>query len=306
MEQATNDFDEIRRQAIEIMKKQPVNVAALQVLVRRWSRTMQKLSVLANLAEGKKNVPALSKKAIDEKWKTSAGLSVAGFLWLDRPFRRHTGIDQGSYRQALMSKAKLTRSGVTQPGQNLNAKLGDDVEERKKKLDKMWDTLFASGGTDFSVPGHSLYIQAVKRGGAKLFMVGDPLIDKHAFYTTAEMEKYVAKVPKQEMMVHDDSLTGGVRAQLIGDKVPFYRQRSDIGKTNPPPSIEGEESKAEAKVVHYLPVDTTLDTVNINNGTTYKKDEILYIRIIIKPQGVEGLADDKETNGWVSADKVIY
>jgi hypothetical protein len=206
----------------------------LQALTQRWSRIMQKLSVVTNLQEGSKGVPVLSKKRISENWKGSAAVSILTGAFASRPTRRLKGIDQESFRDALGETLQISTTKQSFSTENLNTYLGKDKGDRIVKLEEVWEKVFEAGGTEFSIPGHELYMQATIRNNQKMFMIGDPLIDKYKFLTMEEMEKYARKVKKGKLTVRPDVLEGRTPAGLIlGDDVPIYTNPIKLGMTDP-------------------------------------------------------------------------
>jgi hypothetical protein len=226
--EATNVFDEIERQATAIILKRPVNVQALQSLTMRWSRIMQKLSGITALDNGVKGVPVLSKKHVKEQWMTSAVVAVLGASFLDRPLRRARPVNQGTFREAISSTLDISTSNKAQTSGNYNKSIGKNRTARVQKMDELWTKVFESGGTEFSVPGHELHLEAITQNNTKIFAVNDPKINKSQYYTTTEMEKFIRK--SGEFSLREDVMSGTTpNGYLREDNVPLFTNPAKLG-----------------------------------------------------------------------------
>lgn len=237
IDDARHAFDEMEEEASKIVTQRPVNVGELQALMNRWSRIMQKLSAITDFEKGGKSVPVLSKKRVKEHWMTSAVVATLTGSFLDRPLRRASGVEQGTYRSALSNTLDISTSANAQSSNNLNTQLGKDRTERTQRMSEVWGKIFAAGGTEFSVPGHELYLQAIMQDGKKVFMVSDPKISKSTFYTVEEMETYARKTKKGKFFVRRDlgDLPGGY---LLENNVPFYTDHTKLGVNDPKSMIK--------------------------------------------------------------------
>lgn len=193
--EARREFDAIQTQALQIVTSGGKPLAGLVALTRRWSRQMQKLAGVLDLSGGTSSVPVLSKKVVPEAWLASAVLSTASVVVpADRTMRRREAIDQdvlvGEVGKVVdlpttaQADRKLTPS-LTGPGADAN-------------LESFWHKVFSAGGAMFNTASHSLYVKAIKRGGERIFAVGDP---KGSRYDYKNFTSFAAYARNNDIMV---------------------------------------------------------------------------------------------------------
>lgn len=282
VKQARLAFDDIEKRATKIVQSPPVNTQALQSLTQEWSRVMQKLSAVVNPEEGAAETPVLSKTRIRGHWNVSA---VAAFFLgapFDRRKRRFKGISQVTYREALGETLDISTSSQSRSTENLNDYLGEEKKTRRARLIDVWDKVFEAGGTELSIPGHELYMQAMLKNKQKVFIIGDPLIQQHEIYTIAEMERYAAKARKGELGIRPDVLSGVTPpALLMGEEIPLF--------TNP------------MKLGDLQHKDTVMLTQEAKIGEIKRdvKKEKEWINVVVTP------IDQPEKRGWIDPMYVI-
>ncbi len=123
-----------------------------------------------------------------------------------------------------------------------------------------------------------------------MFMVGDPLIDEHEFYTMKEMDVYAGKVKKGEMMVPSEMLTSSVEARFVTEAI-FYRLQTDVGK-----QVEELET-APPRVNPTVEILEIADSVKDNRGQEY-------LNVKVDGEAV-GKRKGVQAPGWVLADYII-
>ncbi len=276
VKQAREAFTSIETRAMKIMQKSPVDTQALQALTQEWSRVMQKLAAVVNLEEGTVGVPVLSKTRVREHWNVSAVAAFARGALFDRPGRRMEGLKEGPIREALGETLDVSTSTQAETGENLNTYLGKDKHERSAKLLAVWDKVFEAGGTELSIPGHALYMQAMIKNKQKMFIVGDPLINKHESFTIEEMEKYARNAKKKTLNIRPDVLEGVTPpAFLIGKDIPLYTNPMKLGQQ-------------DEKYTVLLTQDA-----KINEAKPDKRNNQDWINVTVKP------VDKPEQRGWI-------
>lgn len=224
--EARQEFDEIEAQATIIVSKQPVDVAALHSLMARWNRIMQKLAAVTDLEKGNKSVRVLSKKRVKDQWMTSAVIAVLMGTFLDRPRRRTKGVNTTTYRLALSENLNISTAAGADAKEKYNDPKGGSGN--LKDMSTAWSKIFQMGGTELSVPGHSLYLQAIVQDGKPMFLVSDPKISKSHLYTLEELETFARKTRKGNFKLRSD-FDEIPKGYLLEDNVPLYTKPHKLG-----------------------------------------------------------------------------
>lgn len=276
---ARTAFDKIQSDAQKILTKSPVQVEKLQKLTQRWSRVMQKLAGVAEVDKGEAHVPVLSKNRVKGHWNAGA---VATFLLgapFDRAKKRKQGTDDHYFIQDVKESLDL-QHGFKKANPKLNVWLNKNGDEgRVPRMTELWDNVFAAGGVLLAVPGHALYLKAMKRGKTKMFAIGDPVVDKYDYYTIEEMEQYVLKQPElqiQEFVLSNTTFGG----YLTQDNVPAYSTPSDFAEKNDPRMLSRKARVIKAKqTVHE-------EQVVIAAELYPNPDDILLVTRYISPEHI--------------------
>ena len=175
------DLDAIEGEARKLVAGSVRDVAPYAALIGRWGKAMQRISAVIEVPaegaeHGREKVPVLTQKIVPGQWVLSAlammfpVVAQAGgsgeFLAHMEARIRPPNVE--SYAKALET-AGVPRESADR----------EDLGRRSKgdwlgAIDRLWSEVFFRGAMPFSVPGHSLSMKAMRLGGQKRFMVGDP------------------------------------------------------------------------------------------------------------------------------------
>ncbi|HEV7935321.1 MAG TPA: hypothetical protein VGP70_23785, partial [Actinomadura sp.] len=147
--------------------------------VRRWARTMQKL---AAVIDPDHPIPVLTRRWIRGSFIAS-GLA-SSVLAVDRPGRRLTGVSD-MYARTL---GEQLRDRALDPTAELGLSLRDDAGR-----EAFWEQVHEAGGVLVAVPGHQVFVQAIRRDEERLFAIADPTHVRHDYLDLPAMAHWASK-----------------------------------------------------------------------------------------------------------------
>ena len=192
---ATRELTDIEQRALQVIAGDGRTAAAdLKALTLRWGRAMQAVIgvIHAPLRSAHARQSILTEKYIGNQWAASAVLAALwegpGIFWRGEADARTTGPDTSGYRTMLGSL------GLTIETANRTIRKSATEWRRQGVLEKLWEETAWRGGVPLSVPGHALYLKAVRRHGREWFLLGEPKGDEYEYLTPAELVGRVAGV----------------------------------------------------------------------------------------------------------------
>ncbi|WP_170176211.1 glycosyltransferase [Lentzea flaviverrucosa] len=181
-----------------------------------WGRAMQKLSAVADPADGADSVPVLSRKVIRGAWAVSAAIAVP--LGFDRPGRRANGVSPQYRNVAELVLADPTPTDRTAP-------IAHAVN------DEFWSRVHRLGVLPVTLEGrfteHAVTVQAVRHEGAQAYLVGDP---KKKYFDLLGPDEFASWAAK-------NSASASLPARTVPDTNPV-----------PPPPAAGSGGAARGDV----------------------------------------------------------
>ena len=218
----------------------------LRALTRRWARTMQKLSVLTGLGDGRvADVPVLTRTSVPGQWEDSyrraVALLVASFAWLFEPrrtWRRTRAVPQRGYAAAVAGQLP---AGLALPGRPMPVPPPLEAAA-SRAADLLWERVHHQGGTLFSTTDHTVYLRAVRRDGTRLFAVGDPARAYYRYHTPTEIAAWRGDIP-------EGIITPARTPAGAGQRLPAIRP------------ARGEGAGARPDELVYVPNAGQLDTL---------------------------------------------
>jgi hypothetical protein len=173
LDEVTGEFDAIEAAALAVLGADDREAAGqrLRALTVRWSRAMHKLGGVVPLGgdSGSPRVPVLTRRLDRAGRPVSRALTVP-LQAVDRPGRRAAEVGLDDY---LAPVNNLLSWPVRTPTQPLAAGLGS-----ASNAVRFWELVRADGGIVVGagpVSGRRVvYLRAMRRGGHRVFAVGDP------------------------------------------------------------------------------------------------------------------------------------
>jgi hypothetical protein len=191
---ATQQLADIEQEALRVIAEAGATAAAdLQKLTLRWGKVMQAVMgvIGAPLTRSTAAQSILTEKYIGGQWVASALLATLregpGIVLRGEAKARAEGPDAASYNKLLGSQL-----GLTMQIASITIKKSASQWRRKGVLQKLWRETAWRGGVPLDVPGHSLYLKAVRRHGRELFLLGEPKGDDYEDLTPSELAGWVA------------------------------------------------------------------------------------------------------------------
>jgi hypothetical protein len=191
---ATQAMSDIETRALRVIADGgPKAAARLRALTLRWGKAMQRVMgvISGPLLGADTDQSILTEKYIGGQWLASAVLAAVwegpGIFWRGEADARSEGPDAGSYRDLLASELGLTTQAPT-------ITLEKSAREWRSPgvIDKLWRETAWRGGVPLDVPGHSLYLRAVRRHGRELFLLGEPKGSAYERKTKSELISWMA------------------------------------------------------------------------------------------------------------------
>ncbi len=191
---ATAGLDEIERDAFAVVKEVdgPVT-ASLEALTTRWGTLMQHtMQILAPVADPDAALSVLTTKYIGGHWNWSALVATIVDMPQILSFwefgARMEPPDEPRYRTHLATAGLPTQGTLETPITKTRSEW-----EQGSVLKNLWEGTVWRGGVLLTVPGHSLYLKAVRRDGAAMFLLGEPKGSAYQPYTPEKIAAWLAR-----------------------------------------------------------------------------------------------------------------
>ncbi len=186
------ELSSIEQDALAILQRSRSCTGDLEGLTDRWAKVMQRaVVILAPAANPDAPLSLLTTKYFGGHWHTSAFAAALveglGIFLRGEADARQEPPDAGQYSMLLTSELYpfQQHAGTT-------IRRTRDEWKDARVLTRLWETTVWYGGVPLGVPGHALYLKAVRQDGQQLFLLGEPKASAYQRHTGEQLAGWIA------------------------------------------------------------------------------------------------------------------